>query len=680
MVDFHQRVTAGQSQTYSQRKFYNGLGQLIQVQTPRAALTSGTKDVVVDYAYDAYGQVSQQTMALRTWPDWYERHAGEPTPWRGQQLTQPSTRSTYDVLSRALARHCPGQYLFREPVHRSQVRMSDPRGKYTYQTLDVWGRTTLVDPPDGPSVSYTYNEADQLPRAVNTAQPPPRLPTIWLGGKTQMNDADMGLWNYSYDAVGNLTRQTDARGQRICLYYDNANRPLGKHYRSDDNCPTSPSYNVRYYYDEGGAAAYAYGRRTRMTDASGSSTWSYDSRGRRTQESKAVTGVGTFVTQWSYNSADQVVWMKYPGGSGSQIGEQVNYTYHPQAVLNSVTGATTYVPATQYNAAGQIELRKFGGTSASPILQTDYAYFAWDTANGQGRLKQITSGTPASPTSLQDLRYYSGTNTPIYDQAGNILNIYDWKAGSPQTQAFSYDDLNRLVSASASGGTGGLYSESYSYHPDTGNLYTKSSLGTYTYTASHTHAVASISNGWSFQYDANGNMTQRVTGSTYNLGYDAENRLTSVSGAATATFAYDGDGKRVKATVGGVTTTYIGSYAEWSGTTLTKYYYADGQRVAMRAGSTLYFIFGDHLGSTSRVATSTGSTRSSELRYRAWVKRVYSSGTPPTRYTYTGQYSYVADFGLMYYGARRFDVQLGLFAQADSIVPEATQGVQAWNR
>ena len=111
-------------------------------------------------------------------------------------------------------------------------------------------------------------------------------------------------------------------------------------------------------------------------------------------------------------------------------------------------------------------------------------------------------------------------------------------------------------------------------------------------------------------------MTQRVAGGAYNLGYDAENRLTSVSGAAAATFAYDGDGKRVKATVGGVTTTYIGNYAEWSGTTLTKYYYADGQRVAMRAGSTLYFIFGDHLGSTSRVATSTGSPQS-ELRYRA---------------------------------------------------------------
>ena len=46
--------------------------------------------------------------------------------------------------------------------------------------------------------------------------------------------------------------------------------------------------------------------------------------------------------------------------------------------------------------------------------------------------------------------------------------------------------------------------------------------------------------------------------------YDAENRMTAVSGAATATFVYDGDGKRVKVVVGGVTTTYIGNYFEWT--------------------------------------------------------------------------------------------------------------------
>jgi len=52
----------------------------------------------------------------------------------------------------------------------------------------------------------------------------------------------------------------------------------------------------------------------------------------------------------------------------------------------------------------------------------------------------------------------------------------------------------------------------------------------------------------------------------------------------------------------------------------------------------------------------------------------------PTDYTYTGQYSNVPDFGLMFYNARWYDPALARFAQADTIVPLQTQGVQAWDR
>ena len=48
--------------------------------------------------------------------------------------------------------------------------------------------------------------------------------------------------------------------------------------------------------------------------------------------------------------------------------------------------------------------------------------------------------------------------------------------------------------------------------------------------------------------------------------------------------------------------------------------------------------------------------------------------TTSTSYTYTGQYSDTADFGLMFYNARWYDSQLGRFAQADSIVPGGVQG------
>ncbi len=198
-----------------------------------------------------------------------------------------------------------------------------------------------------------------------------------------------------------------------------------------------------------------------------------------------ITGSGTFVTQWGYNSADLVSSMVYPGGNGGQTGETVSYAYLPQMALETVNGLAAYVTDTLYNAAGQVELRKLGGTAASPTLKVDTSYFPWDMVNGLGRLKRIVGGTPADTDSLQDLRYFTGLDadpTPTYDANGNLLNIYDYKAGSPQTQTFTYDTLDRLLSAAASGGTGGIYSESYTYNSTTGNLASKGGVS-YTYGA-----------------------------------------------------------------------------------------------------------------------------------------------------------------------------------------------------
>ena len=83
--------------------------------------------------------------------------------------------------------------------------------------------------------------------------------------------------------------------------------------------------------------------------------------------------------------------------------------------------------------------------------------------------------------------------------SGTSEHIYDYKMGSPQTQTFGYDDLDRLTSAQASGGTNGIYAtETYTYTATTGNLYSKAGV-TYTYGDSdHAHAVTSLSNGISY--------------------------------------------------------------------------------------------------------------------------------------------------------------------------------------
>jgi len=368
--------------------------------------------------------------------------------------------------------------------------------------------------------------------------------------------------------------------------------------------------------------------------------------------------------------------MKYPANASGGQGETVTSTYLPQMAINSLSGTSLYVQSTQYDAAGRLTLRVLGANT----LRTTQSYYAWNEINGQGRLHFLqTETTTNPPTSLQNLAY-------VYDAVGNVLTITDQNAGGVQTQTFTYDSLNRLTSASATGGSGGIYaSEAYTYDDASGNLSSKAGVA-YTYgeqfagcADSKPHAVTSAGSAI-FCYDANGNMTQKIAGSTTtSYTYDAENRMTAVSGAATATFVYDGDGNRVKGVVGGVTTTYIGNYFEWTGSTATmkKYYYAGGARVAERKGTTLYWLLSDHLGSTSITATSSGS-KTAELRYKAWGETRYTYGTTQTTIRYTGQRE-EASLGLYWYASRWYSASLGRFVSPDTIIPQPGNP-QAWDR
>jgi len=86
----------------------------------------------------------------------------------------------------------------------------------------------------------------------------------------------------------------------------------------------------------------------------------------------------------------------------------------------------------------------------------------------------------------------------------------------------------------------------------------------------------------------------------------------------------------------------------------TSYYYAGSQRVAMRVqdGITdeVYYLFGDHLGSTSITTDSDGNLYA-EIRYTAWGEERYTWGTTPTTMKYTGQRE-ESLLGLYFYNAR----------------------------
>jgi len=71
----------------------------------------------------------------------------------------------------------------------------------------------------------------------------------------------------------------------------------------------------------------------------------------------------------------------------------------------------------------------------------------------------------------------------------------------------------------------------------------------------------------------------------YTQTFDAENWLVAITTpTGTVQFRYDGDGNRLLRIGPEGATVYIGDYYEKRGSVVTKYYYAAGQRVALRVG------------------------------------------------------------------------------------------------
>ena len=93
---------------------------------------------------------------------------------------------------------------------------------------------------------------------------------------------------------------------------------------------------------------------------------------------------------------------------------------------------------------------------------------------------------------------------------------------------------------------------------------------------------------------------------------------------------------------------------------------AGSQRVAMRQGGVFTYLHGDHLGSAS-LATDVSGAKVSEQRYLPYGGT--RSGSMPTDRQYTGQRR-EASLGFYDYVARQFDPALGIFLQADTIIPD----------
>ena len=255
LIDLQQKTNQDEAELpYHLRKFYDGRGRLIQQQTARAMLAdnacstdAGTDpdecDIVVDTWVSGDGLEQRQSVPYAL-SYWYSGKPNETVPYRGQRIEPgeanpvPYTTTSLDLLGRAVQVTAPdGTHNADDLRHPDGCRRPVParpasrmqRTTPPARARDSRGRTVEVDPPEGPGVAYTYDAADRL-KTANMGGAETELWYDYAGRKTKMDDADMGLWSYGYNALNQLINQSDARGCITNLSYDLAGRLSSKSY------------------------------------------------------------------------------------------------------------------------------------------------------------------------------------------------------------------------------------------------------------------------------------------------------------------------------------------------------------------------------------------------------------------------------------------------------------------
>ena len=626
--------------TYS---YYDGLNRLIQ--TRKSATDAGIYKVT-DQSYNPVGLTAKESLP----------YFGSGASSTAATTTAPLfTTYTYDPLGRVLTTvNSVGTTT--DSYDNWETKITDPNGNEKDVYHDAFGNLVQVGEHNGTSTFTTYYTYDGLQDLLGLTDANGNVRSFaydGLGREVSSTDlhgpasSTFGIWNYTYDNAGNLTKRVDPKNQTTTYTYDTLNRVL-----TESEASTT---QIAYTYD---TCTNGISRLCSVssTDAVSLDTKTYDPEGNLASETKKISGTN-YATSYTYDRQGNQLTITNPDGS------EVEYTYG--------TGGL----------ATNVQEKESGGSFANIVSSIDYSPMdkvaTQSDANGVAtvntynaaalyRLSSIVT-TAASSTHIQSSTY-------TYDNDGNITKVVDGSATNGAiTVNYTYDGLNRLLTASSSGAaSGGNYLETFTYDP-VGNILS-GPAGTYTYGGGSAYtdpdAVTKITNGTSttsFTYDNNGNLTNASSGFTYT--WDYNNRLLTAHGAgATSTYGYDYTGQRAFVTNGTSTIYYPEMTYNANGTSTTiKNIYANGELVATIQNGTstvVSYVSDDYLGSTNAVSNSSGVLVENISYLPFGAVRIDNVAGTNVVNKYIGQV-YDATTQLSYLNARYYNGSQGQFLSPD---------------
>jgi RHS repeat-associated protein len=426
----------------------------------------------------------------------------------------------------------------------------------------------------------------------------------------------------SYDNAGNLLQRIDGNNVTTNYVYNDAESLL-----TDIQYPASTSLNVHFGYD-------GYGRRSAMSDGTGSQSYGYGNLDELLSTTTTYTGLAAKTISYAYYPDGSRQTMTTPAGTftysydaggrpasmTNPFSETTSWAYQNNNWLSTQTLANGAVATHTHNALGQVTelLNQIGSTTIS-----DFSSIAYD---GVGNRNSVTANIPGA-TSL------SGTTGYAYDSKDQITQETSTRNGG-FTDNFGYDSAG---------------------NPTSFKGITKS------YNSNNQQS------GTGFSHDGNGNPTNY--GGTA-LTFDPENRMTAYGSVLTS--GYTGDGLRAWKQNASARTYFLYDGTapvvelDSSGVVSATNTLGTSGLVSRREGSTTVFYSFDSEGNVTQRSDETGSVLSIHF-FSAHGSTLSGASTDP--FGYKAQFGYYTDneTGLQLLTHRHYDQLTGRFLTRDPI-------------